>query len=188
MHVERRVRAMPARRPLAPSGLVLLVGVLCAWFSWKKDAAFTVIGASPLGFPPPAQSPRAEIPRASVQGTLGGSKAADGPDGAEVMFTREEYLKRKDNGYKFPVGEEAYQFPPPIPPINGGVKVHPHTYKAHCDRVYKKKFQVCQRLKENRRRRSDCEYDAFRWRRTCYWKARGGQLRIHPNFRSKKHA
>ena len=167
---------MPSRRPLVLSVLVLWVGALCAWLGVQKTA-FTVTGASPLGFPPPAQSPRAEIPRSSEPGTLGGSNHV----GAEVMYTRQEYLGRKDNGHKFPAGKAAYQFPPPIPQIQAGLH-NPETEQARCDREYKRKFKVCQRIRELPRRRSDCEYDAFRWRRSCYWKARPEKYKIHPNF------
>ena len=157
-------------------GAMVVGAFACAWL---RQPAFTVTGASPDGFPPPAQKPRAEIPRAPTRdlaNNLGGD--------AEVMFTRDEYLYRKDNGHKFPVGEEAYQYPPPIPDERAGLNF-PTLRKSHCDRVYQKKFMVCQRLKENRRRRADCEYDAFRWRRSCYWKCK--PYKIHPNF-NKDHA
>ena len=168
---------MPSRRPLAVSALVLWACAFCSWRSLQSGAAFTVTGASPEGFPPPAHKPRAEIPRTSEASSLGGSKAGYG---SEVMTTRDEYLRRKDMGHTFPVGEAAYQFPPPIPQRYAGLN-QPSTFKSHCDRVYKKKFKVCQRIGENKRRRADCEYDAFRWRRTCYWKAK--PYKIHPNFR-----
>jgi len=168
---------MAGQRPFMLPALVLLASAFCTWFSVRQSgAAFTVTGASPLGFPPPAQSPRAEIPSAPEAGALGGSKA---PGDVEVMYRRYDHLARKDMGYKFPVGEEAYQFPPPIPQPNAGLK-QPTWFNSHCDRVYRRKYKVCQRLKENKRRRSDCEYDAFRWRRSCYWKGR--QYKLHPNF------
>jgi len=175
-------QAMAGQRPFILPAFVLLASAFCTWFSVRQSgAAFTVTGASPLGFPPPAQSPRAEIPSAPEAGALGGSKA---PGDVEVMYRRYDHLARKDMGYKFPVGEEAYQFPPPIPQPNAGLR-QPTWFNSHCDRVYRRKYKVCQRLKENKRRRSDCEYDAFRWRRSCYW--RGRQYKIHPNF-YEKHA
>ena len=172
-------QAMPSQRPSVLPALVLWACAFCAWFTVRHSgAAFTVTGASPHGFPPPAQSPRAEIPAGHEAGALGGAKAADD---AEVMFTRFEYLRRKDMGYKFPAGQEAYQFPPPIPSRYAGQSL-PSWRKSHRDRVYKKKYIQCQRLQENKRRRSDCEYDAFRWRRTCYWKTRPHNLKTHPDF------
>ena len=175
-------------RPASAPALILLACVALALRNWlgsafQGESAFTVVGSSPEGFAPPAQAPRAEIPQAPSAGKLGGSAGVGGA--AEEMFNRHEFLRRRDMGHKYPVGEEAYQFPPPIPDKRAGLNF-PSTLLGHCDRVYRRKWRVCARLGENKRRRSDCEWDAFRWRRTCYWKARPNTHKIHPNF-DKRH-
>ena len=182
------VGPMAAQRGASTPLLVLLACAAFAVRTWmggafQNKAAFTVVGSSPEGFAPPAHAPRAEIPTAPSAGKLGSDSGTSSE--TEQMFNRHDYMRRKDMGYKYPVGEEAYQFPPPIPDKRAGMNF-PSTLLAHCDRVYKKKWKVCARLAENKRRRSDCEWDAFRWRRTCYWKARPNTHKIHPNF-DKRH-
>ena len=175
---------MAAQRGASALVLALLACATLALRTWlgafQSTSAFTVVGSSPEGFAPPAHAPRAEIPRAPSVGKLG-SDAGASKQVEVVSFNRYEYLRRKDMGYKYPVGDEAYQFPPPIPDNRAGMNF-PSTLLAHCDRVYKKKWLVCKRLSENKRRQSDCEWDAFRWRRTCYWKARPNNMKIHPSF------
>ena len=68
----------------APSSGALGLRLLRLVHSASQWRSLHVTGASPHGFPPPAQSPRAEIPAGHEAGALGGAKAADD---AEVMFT-----------------------------------------------------------------------------------------------------
>mmetsp|Transcript_6944 Transcript_6944/g.16085 ORF Transcript_6944/g.16085 Transcript_6944/m.16085 type:complete len:183 (+) Transcript_6944:41-589(+) len=175
---------MAARSRVPAVALCLGAAVaLRTWLASFQTSAFTVVGSTPEGFAPAAHAPRAEIPRASFEGKLGGG--SDNGEGAQEMWNREEGLRRRDMGHKYPVGEAAYQFPPPYPDSKSGMQF-PSCYLQWCDRVYKKKYQVCMRIGENKRRRSDCEYDAFRWRRTCYWKSRPRSHKIHPNI-NKNH-
>eukprot|EP00931_Biecheleriopsis_adriatica_P115644 TRINITY_DN91411_c0_g1_i1.p1 TRINITY_DN91411_c0_g1~~TRINITY_DN91411_c0_g1_i1.p1 ORF type:complete len:196 (-),score=29.11 TRINITY_DN91411_c0_g1_i1:169-756(-) len=186
---------MSSQRPLILSALL----AICTWSAVRLavPSCFAVTGVAPEGFSVAPSQPRAEVPQAPTPGLLGDVADTDkggvamgagkinrhGESGKKSGYYAEKYydrLLRRDNGFQ--VGEEAYRHPPPIPDDFAGT-VHPASGIAHCDRVYKHKFIQCRRLGEVKRRRNDCEYDAFRWRRTCYWKVRPDK--IHPNFRNK---
>eukprot|EP00440_Ansanella_granifera_P001728 gb/GFBE01001863.1/.p1 GENE.gb/GFBE01001863.1/~~gb/GFBE01001863.1/.p1 ORF type:complete len:180 (+),score=40.77 gb/GFBE01001863.1/:1-540(+) len=164
-----------------PAVLPALLFGACAWAALmvRQGPGFTVLGAAPQGLGAPQQAPRAEIPSAPSAGQLGGATL---PGGEGMLVNKKpDMIRGQDPGYV--TGEEAYVHPPPIPTEFAGLD-YPSTMQAHCDRVYRNKYKVCIRYKENTRRMQDCKYDAFRWRRTCYWKAR--PEKIHPKFYQKK--